>query len=345
MISLCEIVKSEFYKSLMTDKKNMYIYDGMVRDGLHLRIDNEGNMERVLSSNGDLTELPIVNLIDELLEVAEVNDKYYIIAVNYLNSLCDDFEKAIGTDDEIKLYNKFFESANMIIEGLIENNPVLGHLMELTIQMNWYLSYELTVQDRLKQIVGMFNNYIFISTELEFLLTDLSKGKELDFDERCSIFKYSEITKAYIHTKKGLEKEYYIQTVSEYYILLVNKFLDMNLSVQRCRCCGNFFVTKTKRKTLYCDRALFKNGKTCKDVAPKAMQKYLSKNDDIIKAYDKAKNKMYKRMQRACDFGKTKKSISYDEYSEWLSKAQQAKKDYLKGNLSADKALEIIKCD
>lgn len=75
------------------------------------------------------------------------------------------------------------------------------------------------------------------------------------------------------------------------------------------------------------------------------MQKYLAKNDEIIKAYDKTKNKMYKRMQRTDVFGETEKSINYIEYSDWLSKAQQAKKDYRNGKLSAEEALKIIQTD
>ena len=62
------------------------------------------------------------------------------------------------------------------------------------------------------------------------------------------------------------------------------------------------------------------------------MQKYLAKNDEIIKAYDRAKNKLYKRLQRTESFGETEKSISYDKYSDWLFKTQQAKKDYRDGN-------------
>ena len=95
-----------------------------------------------------------------------------------------------------------------------------------------------------------------------------------------------------------------IRTVLEYYILLINKFLEMKPNVQRCKCCGNFFVTKTKRKTLYCDRALYKGGKTCKDIAPKAMQKYLAKNDEIIKAYDRAKNNRWLPLLQTTENGR-----------------------------------------
>lgn len=320
----------------------MYLYDGLIRDGLHMRIGNNGNLERVLSVDGNHIELPTVNLVDEILSIAETDNSNYVIAMNYLSKVSKEFENTEGLEDGAKVFDNFIRSVNIIVKGLIESIPVLGYLMRQTIQMKWYDDYEATLLEKVNSIIEMFHHYLFVSTELEFLLSDLSQGKELDFEERCNIFKYGEITTAYTHTKDGLQQEYYIRTVLEYYILLVNKFLEMNPNVQRCKCCGNFFVTKTKRKTLYCDRALYKGGKTCKDVAPKAMQKYLAKNDEIIKAYDKAKNKMYKRLQRTETFGETEKSISYDEYADWLFKAQQAKKDYRNGKLSAKNTLKII---
>ena len=320
----------------------MYLYDGLIRDGLHMRIDDNGNLERVLSVDGNHIELPAINLVDEILSIAETDDSNYVIAMNYLSKVSNEFENAEDLEDGAKVFDNFIRSVNIIVEGLIESIPVLGYLMSQTIQMKWYDDYEATLFEKVNSIIEMFHHYLFVSTELEFLLSDLSQRSDPDFEERCNIFKYGEITTAYTHTKDGLQQEYYIRTVLEYYILLVNKFLEMKPNVRRCKCCGNFFVTKTKRKTLYCDRVLYKGGKTCKDVAPKAMQKYLAKNDEIIKAYDRTKNKMYKRLQRTETFGETEKSITYDEYADWLFKAQQAKKDYLDGKLSAEDALKII---
>ena len=114
--------------------------------------------------------------------------------------------------------------------------------------MKWYDDYEATLLEKVNSIIEMFHHYLFVSTELKFLLSDISQGKKIDFEERCNIFKYGEITTTYTHTKDGMEQEYYTRTVLEYYILLVNKFLEMKPNVQRCKCCGNFFVTKTKEK-------------------------------------------------------------------------------------------------
>lgn len=52
---------------------------------------------------------------------------------------------------------------------------------------------------------------------------------------------------------------------------------------------------------------------------------------------------MYKRMERANSFGETPKSISYDEYMNWLNNAVKAKNMYLNNQITEDEAIKIIK--
>lgn len=54
---------------------------------------------------------------------------------------------------------------------------------------------------------------------------------------------------------------------------------------------------------------------------------------------------MYKRMDRTQSFGETPKSVSYDEYMDWLNKAINAKNLYLNNELTEDKAIKIIIAD
>ncbi len=54
---------------------------------------------------------------------------------------------------------------------------------------------------------------------------------------------------------------------------------------------------------------------------------------------------MYKRMERTSSFGETPKSVSYNEYMDWINKAINAKNLYLNNELTKDEALEIIQTD
>ncbi len=71
----------------------------------------------------------------------------------------------------------------------------------------------------------------------------------------------------------------------------------------------------------------------------------LAENDIVLKTFEKEKNKMYKRMERTQSFGETPKSISYDEYVDWLNKAINAKNLYLNNAFTEDEALKIIQTD
>lgn len=82
--------------------------------------------------------------------------------------------------------------------------------------------------------------------------------------------------------KPELIKMYFFQSYAEYYSFLLINFAQMRKKVRICQCFGKFFIPKTKRITLYCDRVILLNSRTCKQVAPKLMQKYLKRNDAIL---------------------------------------------------------------
>ncbi|MCH5209236.1 MAG: hypothetical protein J1F04_10140, partial [Oscillospiraceae bacterium] len=58
-----------------------------------------------------------------------------------------------------------------------------------------------------------------------------------------------------------------------------------------------FFVPKSNRKEVYCDRIIY-NGKSCKEIAPKLLRKVKQQDDSVLKEYELAKNRNYKRVER-----------------------------------------------
>lgn len=73
--------------------------------------------------------------------------------------------------------------------------------------------------------------------------------------------------------------------------------------------------------------------------------KLATQRDEVIKAFDQAKRKMYKRYERA-EYGinqkPSEKDLSYAEYYEWLDRATKARDEYLVGEITAEEAMEII---
>lgn len=75
--------------------------------------------------------------------------------------------------------------------------------------------------------------------------------------------------------------------------------------------------------------------------------KLQAQNKKVVEEFDRAKQRMYKRYERALDPNKkaSKRDLSYAEYYEWLENAAEARDAYLAGKLSEKDALKaIIEC-
>ena len=130
---------------------------------------------------------------------------------------------------------------------------------------------------------------------------------------------------------------------SDYYRFLLLNFISGKPVVGLCECCGRFFVPRTGRKTLYCDRVI-KDGKTCKALGPRLKHKRLAMNKRVVEAFDRARQRMYKRYERARDLNQnpSEKDLTLSKLYEWLDSATQARDSFLAGKMSEEEALEII---
>ena len=96
------------------------------------------------------------------------------------------------------------------------------------------------------------------------------------------------------------------------------------------------------KKTLYCDRVL-NNGKTCKEFAPKLKHRILANRNEVLKAFDTQRGKMYKRYERTLNTPDTvEKPLSFEEYYDWLEKSRTARDNYLEDKIPKEEALNII---
>ncbi len=88
---------------------------------------------------------------------------------------------------------------------------------------------------------------------------------------------------------------------------------------------------------------MIKNGKTCKQIAPHLKRRINAENDEVLKTYERTKQKMYKRYERACcSLDPLPRGLSWQEYTKWIDLAGAAKTKYLLGKITAEEALEII---
>ena len=151
----------------------------------------------------------------------------------------------------------------------------------------------------------------------------------------------------YINKKKqteenlGLTKCYIFDSAANYLNFLLLNLIQLNPNICLCQNCGELFVAKTKKKTLYCDRIQPDSNKTCSEIGPKnraELQSTLFGFED----YDKAVERNYQRAKRTEEYYVKDKQLEWDEYFDWLERAQQAKKQWLNEETSDDDFLNIV---
>ena len=150
----------------------------------------------------------------------------------------------------------------------------------------------------------------------------------------------------YINRKKqtelGLTKCYFFDSAANYLNFLLLNLIQLNPNICLCQNCGELFVAKTKKKTLYCDRIQPDSNKTCSEIGPKnraELQSTLFGFED----YGKAVERNYQRAKRTEEYYVKDKQLEWDEYFYWLERAQQAKKQWLNEEISDDDFLDIVR--
>ena len=151
----------------------------------------------------------------------------------------------------------------------------------------------------------------------------------------------------YINSKKqtesdlGLTKCYIFDSAANYLNFLLLNLIQLNPNICLCQNCGELFVAKTKKKTLYCDRIQLDDRKKCSEIGPKnraELQSTLFGFED----YDKAVERNYQRAKRTAEYYVKDKRLEWDDYFSWLERAQQAKKQWLNEEISDDDFLDFV---
>lgn len=276
--------------------------------GLYVTLGNDGSLKRTSVSISGETELDATTLNDEVILFSELIFDFYAFIV-----------------DRIRL------SAAYLVTQDGDGKD--------TVDMRVFEFIQDAVQDLIEEAV------MLTQFSVNNILRDMRFHVPVDLDKKYRSLQEVEFTQissfSNLHTP-----EYLFRSAADYYTFLVLHFIAAEPRVALCECCGRYFIPKTAKKTLYCDRVL-KDDKTCKDLGPALKHKLQAQNKKVVEEFDRAKQRMYKRYERALDPNKkaSKRDLSYAEYYEWLENATEARDAYLAGTLSEKDALKVIRED
>ena len=137
-----------------------------------------------------------------------------------------------------------------------------------------------------------------------------------------------------------------IRTHRELFFFCLMELFRRGARIQRCEYCGGYFIPRTRKKTLYCDRVI-QDRKTCKDIAPKRKQQLQKEQDATLQEFERIYNMYYARAERyECRTDlhreRTEHDLTYDEFYLWSERARKKRSRYLAGEIGAEKLLENI---
>ena len=318
--------------------------------GLYVSLSSDGKIKRNLTARDGEVKVKASTIADEIILFSELNFLPYAQIVDMLRNMFanayveETSEEHFGKDgvDE-EAFADAMQTVYDLPDALEEEDMLYGTLTRLMLKDAvppddgsawWMIQTGHTITENLSAIM-----------DLQFLINqalyDIRCGNTLDYENKYAFFAKAEFTQI-CSLDKNLTAQYRFRSIIEYYRFLMMNFLASSPNVGLCECCGRYFIPKTKKKTLYCDRVI-KDRKTCKELAPALKHKLHAQNNEVIQAFDRAKQRMYRRYERAKDSPRTLlKGITYDEFYVWLDKATAARDAYLKGDLSGEEAMNII---
>lgn len=315
--------------------------------GVYVTLQNGGIIKRTLVTNKGETVLDDTTIGAELIWYAELDYNTYVDTLIKMEGLSDKVEDDGDPENYGTVYLNIFDEllteANELVYDIEDVYPVFGSLLRFdlldhTPKDDGTAMYVYNAKYAIcEHIAEPVHFYILLREILE----DLSLGIPLDFKDKYAYLAQGEFVQSY--TFNGdLEMEYRFRSIKSYFQFLLINYLNSEPNIARCQCCGQYFIPKTRKTTLYCDRVI-KDRKTCKEIAPAIIHKNAVDTDPVLKAYDRTKQKMYKRYERAYySIDQLPKGISFEKYLEWRDPAAEARTKYLKSELTAEEALKII---
>ena len=308
----------------------------MKTDGLYITLFPDGKIKRYLQDGGSKIPLDDTTIAGEIINLSEQNHIHLYQAIKEIWA----FAGRTG-DDGNNL--EFAIAIETFLHRLRKENIIRYTLLMTQIgdHPNDRPFARWDIQECAMFIAEHFSQAMAADITVGRVLSALSEGTPIDLDEEHEMLRQSS---AYVTFTFGdpLTTEYQFRSEEQYFIFLLQHFILSKPNVAVCQFCGRFFIPKTRKKTLYCDR-IVRDKRSCKRVAPHLKRKEKIAASRVLSEFKRVKEMMEKRYDRTGD-DKTPSiiDITYEQYFEWLLLATDARDRYLAGELTEDEAISII---
>ena len=306
----------------------------MKTEGLYISLSPEGTIKRHLSTRSGEVPLPDTTIADELIQLSEQNHVHLYQAIKDLWA----YAGVIG--EKMFAEIDFICALNGYLNSLREEN-LLRYTLFLTQLEDQKHSHAHNLCDAAMQIADHLSQSMVADLTVFQVLDVLSNGQTIHPDDEYFALSKS-IAVVTFTFGETLTAEYQFRSEEHYYIFLLQHFLLSNPKVAVCQYCGRFFIPKTKKKTIYCDR-IIQDGKSCKQIAPHMTHRERTASSRVLTEYNRVKDMLLHRLDRTCDDKRSSPiDLTYADFCKWQKAASDARCRFLAGEITEDEALQII---
>ena len=322
------------------------------QNGLYVAISGNQILERTAVTRKGTVSFPATTVADELMRFWALDVEGYRIfsetvnqRINEAMEVTRDTETGrIQVHPNPDLYRQAIQAIYAQVDSYEKDDPFDGALLRVTLDHYAYhslsgLRISSGAGEELKFMVGeVIDTYMLMMD----LLQDLKNGVHPEADDPFNDWSHLTVQQFLTYENGAIRTHYCFHSHYEYYMFLMLRYMAGNPNVCQCRRCGRYFIPRTKRRTLYCDRVV-RDGLTCKDLGPAEKHRQMAENDSVVDAFDRNMRKMRKRLERAEDEkqGQELEDVRESVWS-WLARATAARDGYLAGKVSQKEALRVI---
>ena len=306
----------------------------MKTEGLYISLSPDGKLKRHLSTRSGEVPLPDTTIPDELIQLSEQNHVHLYQAIKDLWA----YAGVIG--EKLFAETDFIAILNSHLHRLQEEDPIRFTLLT-TEWSDLPQQKDCSLRDGAYAIANSLSQSMAADLIVYRVLDALSSGRPIDMDNEP--FMLHQSTAAVTFTfGESLAAEYLFRSEEQYYIFLLQHFLMSDPKVAACQYCGRFFLPKTRKKTLYCDRTI-RDGKTCKQIAPHMTHRQRTASNRVLSEYNRVKDMLLHRLDRICeDKRRSPIDLTYADFCKWQKASSDARHRFLTGEISEEEALQII---
>ncbi|MBQ9839493.1 MAG: hypothetical protein IJO56_08410, partial [Oscillospiraceae bacterium] len=283
----------------------------MHRRGLYVQTENESTIDILMvTPEGKEKRISNVDPVKDLMAAIEIDYSAYRKRVTQLHNLplfqekldiaMWEYDELVNTVKKIpKLIEKTDPVGAFVVRRRIEmilQHPDDGSAMYLLQSGQWMIDVlmePMLTQIRLRNIF-----------EITFATTERKTQAERYYILRDTYpqlfeyyFKVKHLPEEHGDMPFGKKVEYSVNTLLELRMLEMEMYFRQPKRIARCAHCWNYFLPKTKKETLYCDRE-WEDEKTCKQLGPIAQRRVDRYYDTALELFEAHRKRMSARHER-----------------------------------------------